>query len=142
MKIHQLSLFIENKEGQMSAPLALLADANINIVTMTLADTEQFGILRLIVKEWRDALNLLTEHGFIVNHAEVVAIEVRDKPGALKQILDVLHGGGINIEYMYAYTFGRGDRAVLIFRFERPDEAIQELARNNIHVVGERELFQ
>lgn len=142
MKIHQLSVFLENRPGQMTAPCKILAGAGINIRTLTLADTEKFGILRLIVSDWQQGLRLLREAGYVVNVAEVVAVEVADRPGGLAAVLEVLEGGEVNIEYMYAFTFGREDKAVLIFRFNKPDAAIAKLQAAGINVLGSAEVYK
>ncbi len=136
MKLHQLSLFLENKPGQMTEPCRLLAGAGVNIRTLTLADTQHFGILRLIVSDWRKAREILENAGYAVNIAEVVAVEVGDHPGGLAALLEKLDGSGINVEYMYAFTFGRHDRAVLIFRFDQPDAAIDRLRASGIPVLS------
>jgi hypothetical protein len=140
MKIHQLSLFLENQPGQLIEPCRVLARATIDVRTLSLADTEQFGILRLIVSDWQKAAAILEQAGYAVNVTEVVALEVADRPGGLAEIMDVLEAkgddaSGINIEYMYAFPFGRGDRAVIIFRFDRPDAAIERLQSAGINVV-------
>ena len=135
MKIHQLSLFLENQPGQMIEPCRLLARAGINIRTLSLADTRQFGILRVIVSDWKNAAALLENAGYVVNVTEVVAIEVGDRPGGLADLMAVFENTGINIEYMYAFPFGRQDRAVLIFRFDQPDAAIARLQAAGINVV-------
>ena len=125
MKLHQLSLFLENKPGHLKVPCKLLADAGINIVAMSLADTQQFGILRLIVKDWQKGRDVLQKAGCVVNVTEVLAVDVEDKPGGLAGVLELLDPTGLSIEYMYAFTCGpRGDRAALIFRFDDPDKAI------------------
>jgi len=142
MKIHQLSVFLENRPGQMLAPCRLLAGAGINIRTLTLADTEKFGILRLIVNDWQRGLGLLQEAGYLVNVAEVVAAEVADHPGGLTAVLEALEGTGVNIDYMYAFTFGKEDRAVLIFRFDRPDEAITRLRAAGVSVLEGADLYR
>jgi hypothetical protein len=141
MKIHQLSLFLENKPGQMTEPCRLLAQAGINIRTLTLADTEQFGILRLIVSDWQKGDRLLEEAGYVVNVTEVVAVEVPDRPGGLAELLAVFDHTDINIEYMYAFTFGRGDTAVMIFRFDKPDAAIERLQLAGNIIVGSTEVY-
>lgn len=142
MKIHQLSLFLENKPGRLSEPCRVLADAGINILTLSLADTQQFGIMRLIVRDWVKAKEVLEKTGFVVNVTEVVATEVADKPGGLANVLAIMEGGGVNIEYMYAFTFRSGDKAVLVFRFDNPDAAIELLKKKNINVVGGVELYE
>jgi hypothetical protein len=141
MKLTQLSLFLENRPGRLRAPCQVLADRGINILTLSVADTQQFGILRLIVPDWRAARAALEESGYVVNLAEVVAVEVEDRPGGLARVLAHAEEAGLSIEYMYAFTFGRGDRAVLIFRFEDPDAAIALLQAKGVNVVGDVELF-
>jgi len=133
MKHHQLSLFLENQPGQLVDPCRVLADAGIDIRTLTLADTERFGILRLIVSDWARAAVVLEKAGYVVNVTEVVAIEVDNRPGGLTEVLQALDG--MNVEYMYAFPFGRGDKAVLIFRFDQPDAAIERLRAAGINVV-------
>ena len=127
MKIKQLSLFIENKPGTMTAPCKLLADAGINIASLTLADTKFFGVLRLIIKEWDKAKDLLEQNGFAVRLTDVVAIEVTHEAGSLSRILALLDETGVNVEYMYAFA-GPNSKAILIFRFDDPDTAVAKLA--------------
>jgi hypothetical protein len=142
MKIHQVSLFLENKPGQMKEPCRMLAAAGIDIRTLTLADTQHFGILRMILSDWQRAVELLGAAGYVTNVTEVVAVEVPDQPGGLTQLLDIINGSGVNIEYMYAFTFGRDAKAVLIFRFDQPDRAIQLLQGAGINVVGSVDVYQ
>lgn len=140
MIIHQLSLFLENKPGQMTEPCRLLATAGINIRTLTLADTQHFGLLRLIVSDWRGGLALLEQAGYAVKVTEVVAVEVPDQPGGLAALLETLEGTGINVEYMYAFTFGRQDRAALVFRFDQPAAAIDRLRTAGVTVLADLDL--
>ena len=142
MKIHQLSLFLENKPGRLSALCQALADEGINILTHSLADTAQFGILRLIVRNWEKAKAGLERIGAVVDVTEVVAVEVADRPGGLAELLAILERAGVNIEYMYAFTFRRGDKAAMIFRFEDPDAAIAALQAKGVNVIGGVELFE
>jgi hypothetical protein len=141
MKLQQLSVFLENKPGQLKRACDLLSKANINIQTLSLADTKQFGILRLIMPEWERAKTVLEEGGFVTKTTEVLAIEVADRPGGLAEILTLVEAAGLNVEYMYAFTFGREDRAVLIFRFDNPDKAIETLKAGGINVIGGVELY-
>lgn len=141
MKLKQLSLFVENKPGQMKGPFKALADAGINILTLSLADTQQFGILRLIVQDWERAKKVLEDAGSVVNVTEVVAIEVEDRPGGLYEIVQAIEAGGINVEYMYAFALGHEGKAALIFRFEDADSAIVELQSKGINVIGSVELY-
>ena len=135
MKIQQLSLFAENKPGTIIGPCRLLAQEGINIRALSLADTQRYGILRMIVSDWQKATALLESHGFLVKVTEVLAVEVPDRPGGLAQILGIFEGTTINIEYMYAFPFGSGDKAVLIFRFGDPDAAIERLQAAGINVI-------
>jgi len=141
MKLTQISLFLENRPGRLRAPVQVLADRGINILTLSLADTQQFGILRLIVRDWATARTALEDHGYVVSLTEVVAVEVEDRPGGLASVLAHVDDASLNVEYMYAFTFGRGGRAVLIFRFEDPDAAIALLQAKGVNVVGDVDLF-
>jgi len=141
MKVHQLSLFLENKPGQMLGPCRLLAEAGVNIRTLTLADTEKFGILRLIVSDWQKARRALQEAGYLVHVTEVVAVEVSDRPGGLAAVLEALDSAPVNIEYMYAFTVGR-EGAVLIFRFDQPDRAIARLTASGINVLASAAVYR
>ena len=141
MKIHQLSVFLENKPGQLRAPCAALAQAGLNIVTLSLADTEQFGILRLIVEDWAKAKAVLEQAGSVVKLTEVLALEVADQPGGMAQILDLVDRAGLNIEYMYAFTEKRVDKGVLVFRFADPDAALRVLQTEGIHIISPVQLL-
>ena len=141
MKIKQLSLFLENKPGHLSAICRSLAQAGINIATLSLADTQQFGILRLIVQNWEKARDVLEQAGFVVNVTEIVATEVDDRPGGLAEILEILEKGRHNIEYMYAFAGRRGAKAILAFRFDDPDAAIRRLAEAGYNVLASVALF-
>jgi hypothetical protein len=142
MKIHQLSVFLENKPGQLVAPCKVLAEHDINIATLSLADTEQFGILRLIVKDWENTKRLLEDAGCVVKVTEVLAIEVPDKPGGLSDVLQTVDSVGVNVEYMYAFSEKLNDRAVLVFRFDDPDKAVDALADSHVNVISNVELYE
>jgi hypothetical protein len=141
MRIPQLSLSVVNKPGQLIAPCKLLADAAINIVTLSLADRQDFGILRLIVRDWQRAQELLEAAGFAVIVTEVLAIEVRDQPGGLAELLQVFDGAGINVECMYAFAARLGVSAVMVFCFNDIDAAIFALARADINPVSPVNLY-
>jgi len=140
MKIRQLSVFIENKVGRVKEITDILGRNNVNIRALSLADTSDFGILRMIVDDFSRAIKVLKDHGFIVKESYVVAVEVPDKPGGLAAVLDLLSAHGINVEYMYAFFEKPMDKALLIFRFENPDKAISLLEENGIKVAGEDQL--
>jgi hypothetical protein len=141
MRIPQLSLFIDNEPGHLMVPCRLLAEAGISIVTLSLADTKQFGILRLIVREWQRAREVLEAAGLAVAVTEVLAIEVADRPGGLVELLGIFEKAGINVEYMYAFTARLGNRAVLVFRFDDLDAAISALTRAGINPVSPIHLY-
>jgi len=142
MKIHQLSLFLENRPGQLKVPVRILAEAGINLLALSLADTQQFGILRLIVRDWQRAKEVLAKAGCVVNVTEVLAIDVSDSPGGLADVLDLLEKANLAIEYMYAFTHGvRGHKAALVFRFEDPDAALAAFTKHGINVITPIDLF-
>ena len=141
MKVQQLSLFLENQPGQIVKPCRLLASEGINIRTLSVADTRQFGILRMIVSDWQRAAQLLKDAGYVVNVTEVVAIEVPDQPGGLSSLLQVLENSPVNVEYMYSFASGQRETAVMIFRFDQPDAAIKLLQAAGISVVSSVEVY-
>ena len=136
MKIQQLSLFVENHPGGLTGPCRILSEAGVSITTLSLADTQSYGILRLIVPDWEHAKGILEAAGCVVKLTEVVAIAVEDRPGGLADVLEPLEGAGVNIEYMYAFTSKRDSRGVLVFRFDDPDAAIAALAEKGISVIA------
>ncbi len=136
MRLSQLSLIIDNKPGSMIAPCKLLADAGINIVTLSLADSERVGVLRLIVAEWQRAREMFEAAGYDVTVDDVLAIEVADRPGGLIDLLKLFLHARLNVAYMYAFTERRGDSAVLVFRFDDIDAAIICLTRAGINPVA------
>lgn len=139
MKVEQISIFIENKSGRLAEVTHALGDAGINILALSLADTNDFGILRLIVDQTDLAKKTLKDKGFTVNKTDVVAVEVPDRPSGLYGILAILDQGLVNVEYMYAFVERQGGNAVIIFRFDNPEEAIQVLLRAGVNVLrGER----
>ncbi|GAB7022971.1 ACT domain-containing protein [Salidesulfovibrio brasiliensis] len=141
MKVDQLSIFLENRAGRLAEVTKILEDNGINIRALSLADTSDFGILRLIVSDFEKARNALKENGFTVGRTNVVAVEVSDEPGGLNNILTLLQESGINVEYMYAFVQQSGNSAVLIFRFDRTDQGIEVLQKNNITVIPGEKLY-
>ena len=141
MKLQQLSVFLENRAGRLEAPCAALAERGINIATLALADTEQFGILRLMVREWQRAMTVLQARGWVVSLTEVVAVAIEDRPGGLAEVLRRVEQAGLNIEYMYPMTFRRNERPVMVMRFADPDAAVPLLQGAGLQVVGDVELY-
>jgi len=142
MKVKQLSLFLENKPGALSRPVKLLAKAKLNILTLSIADTQQFGILRFVVRDWKKAKRVLEKDGFVVKVSDMVAIEVADEPGGLADILVTLEKARVNLEYMYGFTLKKEGKGVLAFRFDDPDRAIAALQKKGINPVRSVDLFR
>lgn len=142
MKLQQLSVFLENKPGQLNKACQILAKAEINILALSLADTQQYGILRLVVRDWGRAQTILQANGFTTKVTEVLAIEVKDRPGGLAEILAAIEAAKLNVVYMYAFTAGPKGQAVLIFRFDDPDQAVASLQQQKISLVRPVELFR
>ena len=141
MKVEQISIFLENKPGGLEEVTRILKDAGINIRTLSLADTSDFGVLRLIVNDVDRASQVLKEQGFRISRTIVVAVEVPDRPGGLHGILEVLSKNGINVEYLYAFVERSGEHAVIIFRFDAPDKAIDVLQKNGMTVLPGAKLY-
>ena len=136
MLVEQIAVFLENKSGRLAEITAILAKNDINIRALSVADTADFGILRLIVNDVEKARTILQDAGFTVGKTSVLAVEVVDKTGGLAMVLKSLHNAGINVEYMYAFVNKSGENAVLIFRFEKMDEAIDVLQRDGFTLLS------
>ncbi len=139
--VEQISVFLENKAGRLADVTRILAEAGINIRALSLADTSDFGILRLIVNDNSMAKAELKKAGFTVGKTDVVAVEVEDQPGGLSFILRILHKANVNVEYMYAFVQQSGANAVLIFRFDNLDEALRILKENSVRVIKGEQLY-
>ena len=142
MRIRQISIFLENRPGQLSTICRDLADAGINIATLSLADTADFGIVRMIVDDHEKAKDVLAEKGHVVNVREVIAVCVPDRPGGMAEVMQVLDKAGVNIEYSYAFAFHKGEKAVLVFRFSDNDKAESALKTAGYTTLGEDEVKQ
>ena len=141
MRVEQISIFLENRAGRLAEITRVLGEAGVNIRALSLADTSDFGILRLILDNNDKAKTVLKEHGFTVGTTNVVAVEVEDKPGGLNSILEILSKENINVEYMYAFVQHSGENAVIIFRFDDIDAAVKLLSDNNIKVLEGKTVY-
>ena len=141
MQAQQISIFLENKMGRLSEVTKILSDAGVNIRALALADTSDFGVLRLIVDNNAKAEEALKTGGFTVKKTPVVAALVNDRPGGLHGILDLLTKAGINVEYMYAFVAQSGDNAVMIFRFDKIEEAVAILNENGVEIIDGNKLY-
>jgi len=140
--VEQISVFIENRPGRLAEISRILGDAGVNMRALTLADTTDFGILRIIVNNVERAVEALKAKDFPVDKTDVVAIDVVDKPGGLATILDILYQASINVEYMYAFLERHKDNAVIIFRFDNIEEAIRVLESNGVNVLPADMIYQ
>lgn len=139
-KVDQLSVFLENRAGRLAEVIQLLAGAELNIRAISLADTSDFGILRLIASDNTAADRLLKSSGFTTGRTDVLALELADSPGSLNKILRLLSGSGVNVEYMYAYARRHAEKAVMIFRFDMMDTAISLLRREGFGLISKAEI--
>ena len=137
MTLRQISVFLENKKGRLAEVVGLIAREQINIRALALADTADFGVLRLIVHDTEKCFAALKQAGFVAQKTEVLAVEVNDRPGGLLRVLAVFDRAGLNIEYMYAFVEKKSDNAIVIFRIDQPDKAAKELASEGIAVLSE-----
>lgn len=141
MNVTQLSVFMENKPGHLQNVLKILADADINIATLTIAETADFGILRMIVNDAEKAKKVLHDSQITSSTTDVLAVELEDKPGSLFKAINAFAKNKLNIEYMYAFTEKRGDKAVMIFRFDDIEAAKKALAQEGYQIVKKIEII-
>ena len=142
MKVKQISIFLENKSGRLAQVTQFLAENNINIRALSLADTADFGILRIIVNDVEKAATILKTAGYTLSETDVVAVEVPDRPGGLSNILSPLWKAGLDVEYMYAFVQSSGENAIMILRFEDPDKAIEVLKGSKVRILSGKEVYQ
>lgn len=131
----QISIFLENKCGRLVRVTETLGEAKINIRALSIADTSDFGILRLIVDRPEEACRVLREKGFMATETDVIALEVPDVPGGLAKILAYLEKEGINIEYLYSFIEKPAKDALILMRVEDVDRALRVLKENNVSVI-------
>lgn len=141
MKVKQISIFLENKSGRLAEVTNVLGNNNINIRAMSIADTTDFGILRLIVNSPEKACQVLKEQGFTVSETEIIVVQVPDEPRGLAGILNIFENNKINIEYMYAFVGKSGTDAVVVFRVENIDRAIELLQQTRVSLLSGKEVY-
>ncbi|OGO79754.1 MAG: acetolactate synthase [Clostridiales bacterium GWC2_40_7] len=142
MLIKQISIFLENKSGRLAEVTRVLGSNKIDISALSIADTTDFGILRLIVNRPEEALEILKENGFTVSCTNVIAISVPDKPGGLAVALDILDGENIGIEYMYAFVGKAENEALVILKVANTDKAIKALKDSGINVIPSDSVYK
>lgn len=138
MKIKQISVFLENRKGRLYDVCSMLGSEGINIRALMIAETETFGVLRMVVDKPAKAADLLHRRNITANLTEVIAVEVPDTPGGLAHVLRVLTDNDINVEYMYGFVEKFSEKALLVFRFDDVEKAQKVLQANSITVIGEQ----
>lgn len=139
--VDQLSIFLENKEGRLLHTLDIIENLNINIRALSIADTSEFGILRLIVTNPIEVKEKLEENDFIVKITEVLAVSIRDEPGGLNTILRLLNDNDINLEYLYAFVEQKTYNAIVLLRLENMDEGLKILKEGNANIISSDEIY-
>ena len=141
MKIKQLSIFLQNRMGSLSKPLEVLTDAEVNIRAMCMADTSEFGILRLVVDNPEKGKEALEEHNFLVKITEIIGVEMNDEPGGLTDVLKIIKENEIDLEYLYAFTHEKEGKAILLLHSDEIDKLISVLEKNNTTIVPADEVY-
>jgi hypothetical protein len=136
----QISVFLENKSGRLAEVVRTLGTAGVNIRALSLAETIDYGVLRLIVDKPREAGKTLGDAGFTVSETEVIAVAMPDRPGGLAGIVDLLTDVNLNIEYLYAFVGQRGENAVVVFRIDDVQGALAALRKGGAHILSADEL--
>lgn len=143
MLISQISVFLENKQGRLAEVTRILGENNIDISALSIADTTDFGILRLIVNQPGKAIEILQQHGFAASINSVIAIEVEDKPGGLSKALLILDKKGISIEYMYAFVGTcKNENAMVLLRVEDPQSALEILKNEDFIIKSPNDVYR
>lgn len=141
MKVRQISVFLENKSGRLLEACRCLADAKVNIRALSIAETADYGVLRLIVSDPGTAMRVMAENGFTVSETEVIAVEVPDEPGGLAGVLAPMYAANVNIEYLYCFVEKSGESAIVVFRVEQLEEAIKALRAGGYTVMREEDVY-
>lgn len=138
----QISVFLENKKGRLAHVTRVLGEANINIRALSIADTSDFGILRIIVNDPESAYRILKEAGFTVSETEVIAVQIPDAPGMLASVLEQMSEADLNIEYLYAFLGSAGNEVLVIFKVEDLEKAKTAFQEKGIKFLLKEELYQ
>ena len=140
MTVKQISIFIENKEGRIKKAVNTLAEENINIRALSLADTAKYGILRLIVSDNKKAIESLENDGFIVKENDVIIVAIPDEPNGLNSTLEIFENKKINLEYLYAFVSSKTDEAIVVMRLENMEQAIEALENSDAKLLDENDI--
>lgn len=142
MFVKQISVFMENKGGRLAKVTKILAEKGVNIRALSIADTTDFGILRLIVDNPEMAFSALKDAGLIVRTTSVLAISIDDVAGSLAAALDTIDKCGISVEYMYAYIGNLSGKAMVVLKVNEPEEATERLRSTNVNVLNAEDVYK
>ena len=141
MSLNQISVFVENKPGKLQALTEILAKMDVNMRALSLAETAEFGIVRIIVDDLESAAEMLKAEGYIYTITKVLGVAIPDEAGGLNRVLQILNHTGVNIEYMYAFLGGKNlPQAYMIFHVKEREEAVAALKKNSIECIAQEEL--
>ena len=140
MSVKQISVFIENKKGRLAEATRFIAEHNINLRALSIADTQDFGILRVIVNDTDEALRILRSKGYLVQATDVIAVKISDAPGKLSAALHALNVAGINVEYLYAFLARTQRHAYVVLRVGNNEEATNVLKDAGFNTVSEEDI--
>jgi len=135
MKVKQISVFLENKNGRLAEVTRILSDGNISLRAMTIADTADFGILRIIAEQPDRCLSLLQENNFTARVTEVIGVRLDDRPGALHNVMDIFEKNGVNIEYLYSTLMLMEDKVVIMFKVEDIEHGLDIIKKNGMEAI-------
>ncbi|WP_455645260.1 acetolactate synthase [Methanosphaera sp.] len=141
MYVNQLSIFLENKEGRMLNALDIIEKFNVNIRALSIADTSEFGILRLIVTDHIKVKEELEKNNFIVKITKVLAVSISDEPGGLNEVLRLLEKNNINLEYLYAFVEQKTYNAIVILKLEDMEKGFEVLKEGNANIISPEEIY-
>ena len=140
MEVRQISVFLENKIGRLAEITQVLGDKRINIRALAIADTTEFGILRMIVDKPEKAYEALEKKGFTVSQTEVIVVEVGDKPGGLAGVMAILGKAGINVEYLYAFVAPKGSNALVVLKIEKLKDAVGLFQAQEVKILSSKDI--
>ena len=142
MTVKQISIFLENRPGSLAELIDVLSKEEINMRAMSVGETEDFGILRIIVQDPYKAICVLKQNGYVCSITPVLAVAVQDEAGSLLNILNILGKNGVNLDYTYAFTMKKKDFAYMVFRVQDNEKAIDVLSKNKIELISQDDLAQ
>ena len=142
MYIHQISVFIENKPGNLANFTNFIAENQINMRAFEIADTSDFGIIRIIVDKPLDTLTLLKDNDWICTLTQVIGVKLPDRPGSMAKVMDILAAADISIDYVYTSLAGGSEDAIMIFRVQDNDQVAAVLKKNNLTLVSQEDLIK